>query len=236
MSEPPWAKYLTDADRATIERARFGRRMGFGCAPAIIAIDCQRYMVGERGVVGGDYPSSCGEVGWQAVDQAAAILKAARAGGVPIFLTQFSLDPRGKDIGVYGRKRDLIQSPHWLLENTPGAELLPDLAITPDDIVISKKKPSAFFGTPLLAFLVDRGVDTVIVCGGATSNCVRATVFDASSYNFRTIVAKEAVFDRIQISHAIALFDMDRQFADVVDCADVVGYLTGCRGGRFESK
>ena len=62
-------------------------------------------------------------------------------------------------------------------------------------------------------------------CGGATSNCVRATVFDASSYNFRTIVAREAVFDRIPVSHAISLFDMDRQFADVVDCADIVRYL-----------
>jgi nicotinamidase-related amidase len=64
--------------------------------------------------------------------------------------------------------------------------------------------------------LVDRGIDTVIVCGGATSNCVRATVFDASSLNYRTIVAEEAVMDRIPVSNAISLFDMDRQFADVV--------------------
>ena len=59
-----------------------------------------------------------------------------------------------------------------------------------------KKKPSGFFGTPLLSYLVDRRIDTVIVCGGATSNCIRATVFDSSSYNFRTIVPADAVFDR----------------------------------------
>ena len=39
------------------------------------------------------------------------------------------------------------------------------------------------------------------------------------------IVAREAVFDRIPVSHTISLFEMDRQFADVVDCDDIVRYL-----------
>jgi nicotinamidase-related amidase len=61
-----------------------------------------------------------------------------------------------------------------------------------------------------------------VVVGGATSNCVRATVFDASSFNFRTIVPADAVFDRQPISHAISLFDMDRQFADVTTSDAVI--------------
>ena len=73
--------------------------------------------------------------------------------------------------------------------------------------------------------MLERGIDTVIIVGGATSNCVRATVFDAASYNLRAIVAQEAVFDRIPVSHAISLFDMDRQFADVTAVAEVVQYL-----------
>ena len=63
------------------------------------------------------------------------------------------------------------------------------------------------------------------VCGGSTSNCVRATVYDASSYNFRTIVAQDCVFDRIPVSHAISLFDMDRQYADVMSRADICAHL-----------
>jgi nicotinamidase-related amidase len=77
----------------------------------------------------------------------------------------------------------------------------------------------------LAAFLVERSINTVIVVGGATSNCVRATVFDASSYNFRTIVPADAVFDRLPVSHAISLFDMDRQFADVTTASAVIDYL-----------
>ena len=43
--------------------------------------------------------------------------------------------------------------------------------------------------------------------------------------DLRAIVPEEAVFDRIPISHAISLFDMDRQFADVVTVEDVLAYL-----------
>ena len=225
MSQAPWEAYLTQADRAVLARGRFGQRMGFGARPAIVVIDCQRYMVGERGVSDERYPSSCGAAGWAAVDRAATILDAARAAGAPVFLTRFALDPNGADIGVYARKRAFLQRPDWCLEGTEGAELVPEVGPKPGDIVFVKKKPSAFHGTPLLGYLIDRAVDTLIVVGGATSNCVRATVFDSASYNFRTIVPGDAVFDRLAISHAISLFDMDRQFADVTTSEETIAAL-----------
>jgi maleamate amidohydrolase len=223
----PWDRYLDDSDRAVISRASFGQRMGFGQRPAIVAIDCQRYMVGERGVKDDRYPSSCGDIGWAAVDRIAVILHTARGARVPVFLTRFALDESGADIGVYGRKRTLLRRPDWCLEGTEGAELLPEVGPRDGDIVVTKKKPSGFFGTPLLSYLIDRAVDTVIVVGGATSNCVRATVFDSASYNFRTIVPGDAVFDRLPVSHAISLFDMDRQYADVTTAAAVVERIKG---------
>ena len=70
-----------------------------------------------------------------------------------------------------------------------------------------------------------------IIVGGATSNCIRATVFDAASNNLRAIVVQEAVFDRIPISHAISLFDMDRQFADVVSIDEALQYLGDVHAG-----
>lgn len=228
----PWDAYLGEREREVLARGRFQQRMGFGNRPAVIAIDCQRYMVGERETAGrpaptGDaatrYPSSCGEIGWQAVDRIAALLASARRHAVPVFLTRFALAPDASDIGVYGRKRTFLDSSDWCIEGTPGAELLPEVGPHPGDTVIVKKKPSAFFGTPLLAYLLDRGIDTVVIVGGATSNCVRATVFDASSFNLRTIVPHDSVFDRLPVSHAISLFDMDRQFADVVTTDEAIG-------------
>jgi maleamate amidohydrolase len=222
MTAKPWDAYLSDEDRAVLTRGRFARRMGFGERPAVIAIDCQRYMVGERGVRDDRYPSSCGEAGWAAVDRIAEVLAAARAVGAPVFLTRFALDPNGADVGVYAQKREFLVRADWCLEGTEGAALLPEVGPRDGDIVLVKKKPSAFHGTPLLTHLIDRKVDTLVIVGGATSNCVRATVFDSSSYNFRTIVPADAVFDRLPISHAISLFDMDRQFADVTSADEAI--------------
>jgi len=220
----PWEKYLGEVDQATLARGRFARKMGFGKTPALVVIDAQRYMVGEPGQ-DDQWPSSCGDVGREALQQIKRLVQSAQGCGVPCFFTRFELDPSGRDIGVYARKRDLLSSEHWCLAGTVGAELSPELVVGENDIEFVKKKPSGFHGTPLLGYLIDRNVDTVIVVGGATSNCIRATVFDGASYNFRVIVPHEAVFDRFPISHAISLFDMNRQFADVVTVDDVLNYL-----------
>ena len=219
-----WDAYLNEQDRAVLARGKFGRRMGFGKKPAVIVIDAQKYMVGEAGN-DAQWPSSCGEIGRAAVGEIAKVVQAAQSAGVPCFFTLFEIERSGKDMGVYRHKRDLLQSEYWCLADSVGAELVDQLKPSERDIVFVKKKPSGFHGTPLLGYLIERGIDTVIIVGGATSNCIRATVFDASANNLRAIVPQEAVFDRIPISHAISLFDMDRQFADVTSVAAVLEYL-----------
>lgn len=226
----PWDIFLTEADRAVLSKGRFGRRMGFGRRAAVLVIDAQRYMVGAEGD-DTSWPSSCGGIGRASLAAAAQVVRAAQDAGAPCIFTRFELDPEGRDIGIYGRKRDLLHSDHWCLAGSTGAELADGMEPHARDLVFVKKKPSAFHGTPLLGYLIDRGIDTVIVTGGATSNCVQATVFDAASYNLRAIVPQEAVFDRIPISHAIALFDMDRQFADVLPMEEVLAWLGTLRDG-----
>ena len=112
-----------------------------------------------------------------------------------------------------------------MLRDSPGWQIHPAVAPQPGDVVLPKRKPSAFFGTPLVGLLIDRAVDTVVVTGGSTANCVRATAVDASSYDFRTAVVEDCVFDRFRVSHLAALFDLDRQYADVVSSDDVLAHL-----------
>lgn len=217
----PWDPYLSDDDRAALARAGFGQRLEFGERAAVLVIDAQRYMVGAEGA-DAQWPSSCGDVGRRAVVMIARLVDAAHAAGIPCVFTRFELARDGSDVGVYSRKRRFLDSEHWCLEGTAGAMLVPEITVATDDTVIVKKKPSAFHGTHLEAWLTARGIDTLIVAGGSTSNCVRATVFDAASFNYRAIVAQEAVFDRVPVSHAISLFDMDRQYADVMPVSDII--------------
>jgi isochorismate hydrolase len=64
-----------------------------------------------------------------------------------------------------------------------------------------------------------------VVAGTTTSGCVRATVIDAFSSNFRSIVVEDGCFDRAQASHAVSLFDMNAKYADVVDSTDVLQHI-----------
>src|SRR5207245_6843296 len=104
-----------------------------------------------------------------------------------------------------------------------GNEIVDEIAPEPHDIVVPKQKPSGFFGTNLLSYLVLLGCDSVIVTGTTTSGCVRATVLDAFSNNFRVTVAEEACFDRSAASHATHLCDMQAKYADVLNVDEANG-------------
>lgn len=221
-----WRDSLTDGEREQIAAAGFGQRVGLGQKAAVLAIDVQNYMVGPpRGSTVTDYPSACGEAGRVAIERLTDFLPGCRAQDVPIFYTKFELRRDGRDGGAYLLKRRLLETEGWCLEGSEGADLVEACGPAASDVVLIKKKPSAFHGTPLLGMLIARGIDTVIVVGGSTSNCVRATVVDAASYNFRPIVIEDAVFDRFERSHTTALFDLDRQYGDVMSADEVLTSL-----------
>lgn len=223
---PDWRAQLTEAERSRTDGAGFGRRVGIGRHPAVLVIDVQNYMVGRpAGAPEASYPSACGPTGDAAIAVLERFLPALRELKVPIFYTRFELKPDGSDGGAYLRKRDLLETDGWCLAGSTGAQLVPTVDAKPGDIVYIKKKPSAFFGTPLLSLLIDRGIDSVLVAGGSTSNCVRATCVDATSYNYRTTIVEDAVFDRFDRSHISTLFDLDRQYGDVRTAADILTEL-----------
>ena len=115
-----------------------------------------------------------------------------------------------------------------------GNEIVAMIAPGPQDIVIKKQKPSGFFGTNLASYLTLLGCDSVIVAGTTTSGCVRATVVDAFSLNYRVILAEEGCFDRSEASHAVSLCDMHAKYADVVSTAEILSYFDTLPAGLFD--
>ena len=121
-----------------------GERMGFG-RKAGRRRNRLPALYGRRAGVGMNvYPSSCGEIGWAAVDRIATVLDCRPICGAPVFLTRFALDANGADVGVYARKRDFLYRTTGVSKARAGAELLPEVGPEPGDIVFVKKKPSAF--------------------------------------------------------------------------------------------
>ena len=103
------------------------------------------------------------------------------------------------------------------------------LVPTANETVLRKTRPSAFFGTGYADWLYEQGVDTLIVAGYTTSGCVRATVVDAMSFNFRTIVARDCVGDRSLAAHDANLFDMEQKYADLMDADAIIASLQQTR-------
>jgi maleamate amidohydrolase len=93
------------------------------------------------------------------------------------------------------------------------------------DVIYCKRMPSVFFETPLQSLLVWHKIDTLIITGGSTSGCVRATVVDSLSHGYRTIVPEECVADKHESYHFANLTDMMLKYADVMDVADVQAWL-----------
>ena len=226
-----WDRYLSDEDRAVAAAAGLGQRAGYGERPALLVIDVTVNFCGDRPEPILDsierWRNSCGEAAWEAVPALQRLLETARAAGVPVIYSA------GLDTPP-----DSVYSGRWADKNsrrnedaTPakagGNEIIEPIAPQDGDIVIRKTKPSVFHGTPLLDYLVDLGVDTLVCCGVATSGCVRSTVLDAFSHNFRVAVVEDATFDRIEASHALALYDIHCKYGDVVSLDDATSYLSG---------
>jgi nicotinamidase-related amidase len=126
------------------------------------------------------------------------------------------------DAGVMGVKGSGMR---LLARDGPWIEIDPRVAPLAGELVFEKLAASCFFGTGLDTRLRALGVDTLVVTGCTTSGCVRATVVDASSHGFRTIVVEEAVGDRAVVPHFVSLFDMDAKYGDVVPADQATAYL-----------
>jgi maleamate amidohydrolase len=225
-----WETVITDQEKAIYEAAGYGKRGRWGSRPAVIVIDVNYNFVGDRPEPILEsikrFHDSCGEAGWRAVPRIATLLEQARRARVPIFYTTQDNRVDRLVLGSWDSKNGRALEPSEELQRI-GTRIVDEVAPRPEDVVFVKLKPSAFFGTPLISWLNELRVDTLIVTGVSTSGCVRATTIDAFSYNFSVIVVEDCVFDRAETPHLVNLFDMQSKYADVVPLDEASSYLRG---------
>lgn len=199
--------------------AGYGQAAAPGSHPALLVVDVTYAFTGDR-ANDESYPLSCGEPAWVAIEHIARLIKVARAKNVPVLYSRNSARKTGAEAGGWSAK--LAQG-----DDPPRAhDIVDEISPAPGELVVTKSKPSAFFATPLSSWLVGLGVDTVLVAGGSTSGCVRATIVDAFSWNFNPFVIAEATFDRSRTSHRVNLFEMNQKYATVVGIEQALTYLT----------
>jgi len=235
-----WDPFLTERDRAVFAGSGHGRAAGFGLRPVVMVVDVNYFFCGDRREPIlesiGRWRNSCGEEAWDAADRIARLRAVAHARGIPvIYSTGLERRADGWGRGRWGDKnarRDPAAVEAAAYANT----ILPAVTPKAQDIVIRKAKPSVFFGTLLASYLVDLQADTIIVTGGVTSGCIRATVVDGFSFNYRMAVVEDCTFDRGQATHALNLFDLHQKYADVVRLEEAERYLSSLPAGLFDEQ
>lgn len=219
----PWDGIISEDEQRAYHAAGFGRPGGMGSKPALLIIDVQYRTVGTTSMpfweAIKEFPTSCGEVGWQAVGNIEILLAEFRRRGWPVLYP--CVAPKQKTDG--GRLAAKVPAIMDIAQK--GYEFVEEIAPREGDVVLPKKHPSAFFATPLVSHLIDLGVDTLVVTGCTTSGCVRGSVVDAFAYNFRVVVPQDCVYDRSATSHAVNLFDMASKYADVAPATEILERL-----------
>ena len=210
----PWDGVVTEEEKDIYRAAGFGKPSGMGNRPALLIIDVQYRTVGTKPApfreAVKEFPTACGQVGWDAVHNIEKVLALFRERGWPVLYPYVSM----KESFDTGRLAEKV--PALMTVAARGYEFVREIAPREGDILLPKKHPSAFFGTPLASYLVDLQADTLVVTGCTTSGCVRGTVVDGFAYNFKVAIPHECVYDRGPTAHAVNLFDMSEKYADVM--------------------
>ncbi|UPY36865.1 isochorismatase family protein [Sediminicoccus sp. KRV36] len=200
-------------------------RFGFGRRAALVNVDPQRAYTDVAA-----FPATAYETDPRQCEHINALASLCREKGFPVIWTYVAYLEGGEDCGIWGTRTNTPDSLQNIHEGSERAQLDPRLVIASTDIVIRKRMASAFFETNLRSLLTFHGVDTVVVTGGSTSGCVRATVVEGLSCGHRMIVPEECVADRHESPHFAGLYDMAVKYADVLPVVDVLKAFSALPG------
>lgn len=220
-----WDDLLTEVDRLVIEKGGYGKSRGLGQKPLLMIIDVQPNYVGEDVPIEQQldrWPSGGGSAAWGAISHILRVREAAREAGVPVF---YSRNVQKKTIAFDGFATKTNRDQTKYLDGRPETNIISELAPADHELVIDKAYASVFYGTPLQSYLIKLGIDTLIIVGGSSSGCCRATAVDAVTRNYNVALIEDAVYDRVQLSHKAALLDLWMKYCDVVDSENIIYYF-----------
>jgi len=221
-----WDDLLTDVDQLVIQKGGYGKSRGLGSKPLLMIIDVQYNYVGDDVPIEEQldkWPSGGGSTAWTAIRNIIRIKTAAEEAGIPVFQSR-NVQKKTLAFDSFGTKTNRDQTKY--LDGRPETQIIDELAPGPDDMVIDKAYASVFYGTPFQSYLVKLGIDTIIIVGGSTSGCCRATAVDAVTRNYNTAMIEDAIYDRIQLSHKAALLDCWMKYCDVINTEQILEYMS----------
>ncbi len=129
---------------------------------------------------------SCKMLDAKLIKRVKNLIDFCRSKGIPIIYTQHSIKP-DKSNAEIGEPKDVKAC----IIGTKGWEIIEEIKPRNSDIIIQKDRFDAFLRTNLEDELKKLNVDTIIICGVLTNNCVRATAEGAYQRDFKVIIVTD---------------------------------------------
>jgi len=192
---------------------------------ALLVVDVQKEVLHPKGTLRGDLPTVVDEL----LAGVRTLVDWARRQEIPVIWVRIAFRP-----GYVDAPRSIRETADEmagrLVDGSWGADIMDGVGKSDDDVVIVKKRPSAFLGTELDLVLRGLGIECLVVAGTSTNWAVESTVRDADSLDYRVIVARDATGARMGDMHEPSLRTMATRYATVQSVSDIV---TGSTGGRI---
>ena len=164
------------------------------------------------------------------------LIDAFRAQGLPAVFVKHAHRADGSDAGRMGDFSAPGEEDSFV-EGTPRVEFIPALHVEPGDVVVAKRRYSAFLGTDLEAVLHTARTRAVVICGLMTSFCCETTARDAHGRDYEVLFAADAVegpdledAEGREVLHDAVLANtvtaLGAGFAEIVTTDDVIARLS----------
>lgn len=138
---------------------------------------------------------------------------------------------RGSGVDIDKPRLSIFRSSKGLLvEGTEGTNIVKELQPISSELVVVKKRFSAFFHTELDLLLRRIGVDLIVICGVQTPNCIRATAVDGLSYDYDVVVLSDCTASSREDVQLSNLYDMKNMGIRVMASDELITYLSEVSG------
>ncbi|MER5945158.1 cysteine hydrolase [Streptomyces sp. NPDC001904] len=143
----------------------------------------------------------------------------ARAAGIPVIYVVLGLRPGDPLVSPRNKVMGNVLRAGLFTEGVPGSDIHPAIAPRDGDVVVTKRRGSAFSGSDLDLVLRSRDIDRLVLAGIATSAVVMSTLWSAVDLDFGLTVLADGCLDTDPEVHRFLVERLFPQWAEVVTVA-----------------
>jgi len=165
------------------------------------------------------------------LDRVSQAASAARAAGRRVVYVRIGFRPGHPEISPANRSFSAAAASGRFDDGSPATQIHPAVAPRPEDLVVTKRRVSAFTGSDLDVLLRGLGADTLVLSGIATSGVVLSTLRQAADLDYRLIVLSDGCLDPDPEVHRVLTEKVFPRQAEVLTVAQWAAQLAGLAAG-----